>query len=54
LFDRVGRGVRLTSQGEDLLRHSRRLLAEFSSLSERARALKGDRLAFFAWAPRLR
>ena len=32
LFDRVGRGVRLTSQGEDLLRHSRRLLAEFSSL----------------------
>src|SRR6476646_7812868 len=41
LFDRVGRGVRLTSQGEDLLRHSRRLLTEVSSLSERARALKG-------------
>lgn len=40
LFDRVGRGVRLTSQGEDLLRHSRRLLTEVGSLSERARALK--------------
>src|SRR5262245_7121516 len=40
LFDRVGRGVRLTSQGEDLLRHSRRLLAELGSLSERARSLK--------------
>ena len=46
LFDRVGRGVRLTSQGEDLLRHSRRLLAEFSSLSERARALKGGQAGF--------
>jgi len=40
LFDRVGRGVRLTSRGEDLLRHSRRLLTEVGSLSERARALK--------------
>ena len=40
LFDRVGRGVRLTSQGEDLLTHSRRLLTELGSLSERARALK--------------
>lgn len=40
LFDRVGRGVRLTSQGEDLLRHSRRLLTDASSLRERARALK--------------
>jgi DNA-binding transcriptional LysR family regulator len=40
LFDRVGRGVRLTSQGEDLLRHSRRLLTEVASLGERARALK--------------
>ena len=46
LFDRVGRGVRLTSQGEDLLRHSRRLLAEFSSLTERARALKGGQAGF--------
>jgi LysR family transcriptional regulator, cyn operon transcriptional activator len=40
LFDRVGRGIRLTSQGEDLLRHSRRLLSDVSSLAERARALK--------------
>jgi LysR family cyn operon transcriptional activator len=40
LFDRVGRGVRLTSQGEDLLRHSRRLLTDVNSLGERARALK--------------
>jgi LysR family transcriptional regulator, cyn operon transcriptional activator len=46
LFDRVGRGVRLTSQGEDLLRHSRRLLAEVGSLSERARALKGGQAGF--------
>jgi LysR family transcriptional regulator, cyn operon transcriptional activator len=27
LFDRIGRRVQLTSQGEDLLRRSRRLLA---------------------------
>ena len=44
LFDRVGRGVRLTSQGEDLLHHSRRLLTEFASLSERARALKAGQV----------
>ena len=40
LFDRVGRGVQLTAQGEDLLRRSRRLLAEAESLGERARELK--------------
>ncbi|HET7766980.1 MAG TPA: LysR family transcriptional regulator [Burkholderiales bacterium] len=40
LFDRVGRGVRLTSEGDDLLRRSRRLLAEAESLGERARSLK--------------
>jgi len=40
LFDRVGRHAQLTSQGEDLLRRSRRLLAEAESLSERARELK--------------
>jgi DNA-binding transcriptional LysR family regulator len=40
LFDRVGRRVQLTSQGEDLLRRSRRLLAEAESLGERARELK--------------
>jgi len=40
LFDRVGRGVKLTSEGEDLLRRSRRLLQEAESFSEHARALK--------------
>jgi DNA-binding transcriptional LysR family regulator len=43
LFDRIGRRVQLTSQGEDLLRRSRQLLAEAESLGERARELKsGD------------
>lgn len=40
LFDRVGRGVKLTSEGEDLLRRSRRLLQEAESMTEHARALK--------------
>jgi len=40
LFDRVGRTVKLTSQGEDLLVRSRRLLADADSIGERARALK--------------
>ncbi len=40
LFDRIGRRVQLTSEGEDLLRRSRRLLAEAESLGERARSLK--------------
>jgi DNA-binding transcriptional LysR family regulator len=40
LFDRIGRRVKLTSEGEDLLRQSRRVLAEIDSLGERARALK--------------
>src|SRR3954469_10342232 len=40
LFDRVGRGVQLTSEGEDLLLRSRRLLVEVEALGERARALK--------------
>lgn len=43
LFDRTGRRVQLTSEGEDLLRHSQRLLADADSLGERARSLKaGD------------
>src|SRR5262245_10558103 len=43
LFDRIGRRLRLTSEGEDLLRHSRRLLTEADLLNARARALKrGD------------
>lgn len=41
LFDRTGRQVRLTAEGEDLLRHGRRLLADLDALGERARALKG-------------
>jgi LysR family cyn operon transcriptional activator len=40
LFDRIGRRVQLTSEGEDLLRRSRRLLADVQSLTERAGALK--------------
>jgi LysR family cyn operon transcriptional activator len=40
LFDRIGRRVQLTSEGEDLLRRSRRLLEDAASLGERARALK--------------
>lgn len=40
LFDRIGRRVRLTSEGEDLLRRGRRLLADADSLGERARSLK--------------
>jgi DNA-binding transcriptional LysR family regulator len=40
LFDRIGRRVQLTSEGEDLLRRSRHLLSEAESLGERARALK--------------
>src|SRR5882724_2789863 len=37
LFDRVGRGIKLTSEGEDLLRHGRRILNEVESFIERAR-----------------
>src|SRR5688572_29157031 len=40
LFDRLGRRVRLTSEGEDLLRRARQVLTEIDSLGERARALK--------------
>jgi DNA-binding transcriptional LysR family regulator len=41
LFDRIGRRIQLTSEGEDLLRRSRSLLTDADSLGERARALKG-------------
>jgi LysR family cyn operon transcriptional activator len=44
LFDRVGRRVQLTSEGEDLLRRARRLLTDVDSLGERARALKGGQV----------
>jgi len=40
LFDRIGRRALLTSEGEDLLRRTRRLLTDAESLGERARALK--------------
>jgi LysR family cyn operon transcriptional activator len=40
LFDRIGRRVRLTAEGGELLRRSRRLLAEADSLAEHARILK--------------
>jgi LysR family cyn operon transcriptional activator len=40
LFDRIGRRIRLTSEGEDLLHRSRRLLTDAASLGDRARALK--------------
>lgn len=44
LFDRVGRRVQLTSEGEDLLRRSRALLSDADSLGERARALKAGQI----------
>jgi DNA-binding transcriptional LysR family regulator len=39
LFDRIGRRLQLTSEGEDLLVHARRLLSDAESLGERARSL---------------
>jgi len=41
LFDRIGRRLRLTSEGEDIVRRGRRLLQEADSLRDRAGALKG-------------
>ena len=41
LFERVGRRVRLTGGGRDLVTRGRDLLTHVESLSERARALKG-------------
>lgn len=43
LFERSGRGLRLTSAGADLLRHTRSVLNEADSLRERARALVSGR-----------
>ena len=43
LFDRIGRRIELTAEGDDLLHRSRDLLAGVESLSDRARALQvGD------------
>jgi DNA-binding transcriptional LysR family regulator len=44
LFDRKGRTVKLTPEGEDLLRRSRRLLGDAELLGERARALRGGQV----------
>jgi len=40
LFDRIGRRLKLTAEGEGLLRLSRRLLGEVETFNERATALK--------------
>jgi LysR family cyn operon transcriptional activator len=40
LFDRIGRRLQLTPEGEDLLARCRQLLADAESLGERARTLK--------------
>lgn len=40
LFDRQGHRVHLTSQGEELLRHCRRVLIEVDALRERARGVR--------------
>ena len=43
LFDRVGRRVQLTAEGEDLLRRCRAIIKDVDVLQERARALRdGD------------
>jgi LysR family transcriptional regulator, cyn operon transcriptional activator len=44
LFDRIGRRLRLNSEGEDLLWRSRRLLTDAETLGERAQALKGGQI----------
>jgi LysR family transcriptional regulator, cyn operon transcriptional activator len=44
LFDRIGRRLRLNSEGEDLLWRGRRLLADAETLRERAQALKGGQI----------
>jgi hypothetical protein len=41
LFEHVGRGLRLTSHGQDLLQRSRQLLSDADLLAEHARALRG-------------
>jgi DNA-binding transcriptional LysR family regulator len=40
LFDRIGRRLQLTAEGEDIVRRGRRLLQEADSLRDRADALK--------------
>ncbi len=45
LFDRIGRRIHLTSEGEDLLQRCRRVLAEVDSVGERALSLKTGQTA---------
>src|SRR5689334_3062693 len=40
LFDRIGRRLRLTAEGEEIVRRGRRLLQEADSLRDRANAMK--------------
>ena len=40
LFDRIGRRLQLTADGEDIVRRGRRLLQEADSLRDRANALR--------------
>ena len=44
LFARIGRSVRLTREGEDLLVRSRHLLSDVAALGERASALKSGKV----------
>src|SRR5579864_3659717 len=41
LFDRVGRGLLLTREGEQLLQNSRGVLSQVAFLADRARVLRG-------------
>jgi LysR family transcriptional regulator, cyn operon transcriptional activator len=41
LFDRIGRRIALTKDGEEILDQTRRLLTDIEALRERARALGG-------------
>jgi LysR family transcriptional regulator, cyn operon transcriptional activator len=41
MFDRIGRRLQLTAEGQDIVRRGRRLLQEADSLRDRADALKG-------------
>ena len=51
LFARIGRSVRLTREGEDLLERSRRLLSDVAALGERASALKSGEVGVLRSAP---
>lgn len=42
LFQRTGRGMRLTAAGEDLLAQARDILVQIAGLERRAAALRGD------------